>query len=64
MTPGGWDFGLYRMPAQNMKDRNGKNSFLQHAPFSLSGEHDTDRGDWGPNARRGLPILPTHVGAL
>jgi hypothetical protein len=47
-------------PAQNMKDRNGKDSFFHHAThhLSVSGEHDTGRGDWG------LPTLPTHVGAL
>ncbi len=48
-----------------MKDRNGKDSFLHHGLFSLSGEHNTDRGDGGPNALgRGLPTLPTYVGAL
>src|SRR5208283_635166 len=44
---------------------SGLDSFLTRHHSSLSGEHDTDRGDWGPNALgRGLPTLPTHVGAL
>jgi hypothetical protein len=39
-------------------------SFTRHHS-SLSGGHDTDRGERGPNALgRGLPTLPAHVGIL